>query len=368
VHAWAKSRAGFNSVLTIRPLSPDGRHVTGEGVTAFDGRAAHPTIEGPKFYKRNGYYYIFAPAGGVSGGWQTVLRARHVLGPYEDRIVLAQGKTTVNGPHQGAWVDTSSGQSWFLHFQDRGPYGRVVHLQPMAWRDDWPVIGSDADGDGTGEPVQRHRKPEVARAASVAVPQTSDDFAAAVLGPQWQWNANGSTNWWSLSAMPGALRLWCVPASSAGASLWSQPNLLMQKFPGPEFTVTTTVDGAGLRDGERAGLVVLGADYAYIGVTREAGRLRVVRATCLETDAAAGERVVAGPALTGSRVHLRVAVGEAARCEFAVSPDGARFSTLGEAFTTRQDRWVGVRVGVFALASGGRGEAGTVDVDAFLVE
>jgi len=128
----------------------------------------------------------------VSRGWQTVLRARSVFGPYEDRIVLAQGRTDVNGPHQGAWVETPSGQSWFLHFQDRGPYGRVVHLQPMTWKGDWPVIGTDDDGDGVGEPIERHRKPQVARASAIAVPQTSDDFAGPSLGLQWQWNANSS--------------------------------------------------------------------------------------------------------------------------------------------------------------------------------
>ena len=32
-------------------------------------------------YKRNGWYYIFIPAGGVEYGWQTVLRARNVVRP-----------------------------------------------------------------------------------------------------------------------------------------------------------------------------------------------------------------------------------------------------------------------------------------------
>ncbi|MDR2147965.1 MAG: family 43 glycosylhydrolase [Tannerella sp.] len=60
-----------------------------------------PTIEGSKFYKRNGFYYIFAPAGGVKTGWQVALRSKNVFGPYERKIVMAQGKTAINGPHQG---------------------------------------------------------------------------------------------------------------------------------------------------------------------------------------------------------------------------------------------------------------------------
>jgi beta-xylosidase len=142
VHAWARSRAGFNSVLTVNRLSADGRRVIDDGVDVFKEPERHPTIEGPKFYKRNAYYYIFAPAGGVKQGWQVVLRSRSVYGPYEDRIVMRQGNTNINGPHQGGWVETPGGESWFVHFQDRGAYGRITHLQPMIWRDDWPVTAS----------------------------------------------------------------------------------------------------------------------------------------------------------------------------------------------------------------------------------
>ena len=177
VHAWAKSRAGFNGILTVHRLSPDGLSVVDEGVNVFDGGTRHPTIEGPKLYRRGEWVYIFAPAGGVKTGWQTVLRSRSVLGPYEERIVLAQGPTEVNGPHQGALVDTPSGESWFVHFQDRGPYGRITHLQPVTWRDGWPVIGEDPDGDGTGQPVLVHALPgRRPRRAPGYVRRLSDEF------------------------------------------------------------------------------------------------------------------------------------------------------------------------------------------------
>ncbi len=91
-----------------------------------------PTVEGPKFYKLNGYYYILAPAGGVATGWQLALRSKQIYGPYEKKIVLAQGNSATGGPHQGALVDTPAGEWWFLHFQDKGAYGRVIHLQPAS--------------------------------------------------------------------------------------------------------------------------------------------------------------------------------------------------------------------------------------------
>jgi beta-xylosidase len=234
VHAWAKSRAGFNSVLTVTPLSPDGQRIDGGDVQVFDGHAKHPTIEGPKFYRRNGWSYIFAPAGGVATGWQTVLRSKNVLGPYEDRIVMRQGTTAVNGPHQGAWVETKAGDSWFLHFQDRGIYGRVVHLQPMVWKDDWPVIGADPDGDGVGEPVPTFRKPIVG--APAEAPQASDEFSGKALGLQWQWNANPSSAWSSLTARPGWLRLMSTPSPPLARSVFDLAAVLLQKVPAEEFT------------------------------------------------------------------------------------------------------------------------------------
>lgn len=160
-HAWAGSRAKFNSVLTVCELNKEGTKVISDPVLVFDGNdGVNHTIEGAKFYKRNGFYYLFAPAGGVVSGWQLVMRSKNVYGPYEPRIVMAQGKTDINGPHQGGWVDTPAGESWFLHFQDKGAYGRVLHLNPMKWVNDWPVIGVDRDGDGCGDPVSRYRKPK----------------------------------------------------------------------------------------------------------------------------------------------------------------------------------------------------------------
>src|SRR5688500_7999342 len=119
-------------------MSPDASRLLDNGTHVINGDElpGYTTREGPKFYKRDRWYWIFAPAGGVATGWQSVFRSRSPFGPYEGRRVLEQGNTAVNGPHQGAWVTSPRGEDWFLHFQDRGPYGRVVHLQPMGWDED----------------------------------------------------------------------------------------------------------------------------------------------------------------------------------------------------------------------------------------
>lgn len=369
VHAFANSRAGIKSVLHVAPLSPDGTRVIGEDRMVFDGRANHPTIEGPKFYKRDGWYYIFAPAGGVSTGWQTVLRSRSVYGPYEDRIVLAQGSTDVNGPHQGAWVELENGESWFLHFHDREAYGRIVHLQPMAWKDGWPVMGSDPDGDGKGEPVAEYRVPDVGAAHPPRVPQTSDEFDAPRLGPQWHWSANPRAEWLSLSERPGSLRLRSQPMPAGAANLWPVPGLLLQMIPGPELQATTRLSFAGTAPGETAGLLVLGMDYAYLALRRTPEGVELVQARAVDAHQGSPEQVLASVPGAPAELFLRVAIenpeGHEAVCRFSYSTDGVRFRPLGEPFTARPGRWVGAKLGLFAVRPAGSPAGGHADFDHF---
>ena len=254
VNAFAKSRIGFKSALYLCPLRDEGKGltaVTDEGGFVYDGHRTQPTIEGPKLYKRNGYYYIFAPAGGVKTGWQTVLRSRNIMGPYEERIVLHQGLTAVNGPHQGAWVDTPQGEDWFLHFQDVGSAGRIIHLQPMRWVEDWPVIGADPDGDGCGEPVPGWKKPGADKDYPADAPEDSDFFRGTRLGLQWQWNANYQATWYSLAE--GGLTLYSIPGE--GRHIYDLPNLLLQKWPAPAFLVTARLRLDGLKEGDCCGMV-----------------------------------------------------------------------------------------------------------------
>lgn len=97
-HAFAKSRCGIKHKIQLSRLDPETLEVVEDGPIVFDGTLSQPTAEGPKMYKRNGWYYIFIPAGGVEYGWQTVLRARNVYGPYEEKIVMHQGASSINGP------------------------------------------------------------------------------------------------------------------------------------------------------------------------------------------------------------------------------------------------------------------------------
>lgn len=241
VHGWAGSRAGLNNILTVSELSEDASKVIGETVLVYDGMPqGNHTTEVPKFYKRNGYYYIMAPAGGVEG-WQIAMRSKNVYGPYECRTVMAQGKSSINGPHQGGWVKTQTGESWFVNFQDKGAYGRVIHLQPMKWVKDWPVIGVDKDANGCGEPVMSYIKPNVGKTYPIETPAESDEFNSEKLGLQWQWHANPKQS----TGMPshlGFLRLYAESIPDDLVNFWQIPNLLLQKTPADEFMATTKFD------------------------------------------------------------------------------------------------------------------------------
>jgi beta-xylosidase len=339
VHAYARSRAGIKDRLRVRPMAPDASRLLGEGEIVFFDPARHPTLEGPKMYKRDGWYYILAPAGGVPHGWQVALRSRHVYGPYEDRVVLAQGHTTVNGPHQGALVDTPSGQWWFVHFQDAGVYGRVVHLNPVTWRDDWPLIG--VAGRGGQEPVLHHAKPELPR-QPMAVPQTSDEMGPTAdgrLAPQWQWHANHGDGWFDLHARPGWLRLSARLLPPRG---WATaPNLLLQKLPAPSFTADTVVELGSGTAALMAGVAVVGETSAALVVERDGSTAgaRVV----LRID----DRIVYTAPIANAPVHLRVTFTQSS-CVFGYAAGGAPTQDLDARFTPRAGRWVGAQIGIFA--------------------
>jgi beta-xylosidase len=246
----------------------------------------------------------------------------------------------------------------------------------MIWRDDdWPVIGDDPNHTGKGQPVLVHAKPDVGRNYPIAAPQTSDEFDGQTPGLQWQWNANPRDNWASLSARSGFLRLASVPApktrndgTSASKNLYDAPNFLLQKFPAPEFTVTTRLEFAPAAVGEIAGLTVFGYDYALLGLRRTAGGLRLVYVVNRSANLPGAEaREVAGVGTTNSQVYLRVTVGGGATCRFAYSFDNQTFTPIGEPFKASGDRWIGAKVGLIASAEPSATKTGYADFDWFRV-
>ncbi len=355
VHAYAGSRAGIRNKLRVRPMTPDALRLTGDGKIVSKIPEHLPAFEGPKFHKRNGWYYISAPSGGVATGWQVILRSHNVYGPYEEKVVLAQRDTPVNGPHQGALVDTPSGEWWFVHFQDAGVYGRIVHLQPVRWEDDWPLVGVDQDAGGVGRPVQSRRKPVIGK--GVAVPQTTDEFDGPRLGLQWQWHSNHEETWYSLAERPGHLRLY--PQVVLNNDFSRAGNLLLQKFPAREFSALTELDLPAGHAHLHAGLIVMGEEFCALDVQRDAQGYQVQLLTKTGS--------MANFTSNSATLRLRVIVGEGGVCRFGVGRADGSFHILGPSFQARAGRWIGAKVGMYSATTDALKSIGHADFAFFTV-
>lgn len=324
-----RSKHGAGPIIVHR-MSADGRKLLDEGTTVYEG----PIAEGTKFMKRNGYYYIIIPEGGVGTGWQTVLRAKNIYGPYERKIVLEQGSTSINGPHQGALVDTPDGTWWFYHFQETPVLGRVVHLQPVRWQDNWPLAGIDYDGNGIGEPVAEWQKP--IPSSHHFLPQTDDEFSSSTLGLQWQWNHNPVDTHWSLKEKKGWLTLKALPADS----LKLCRNMLTQKVIGYQSESTTLLTAQG---NCFAGLFCSGKTFRGIGLCKDG--------IFIETQ---GKREVITKGKF-QKLWLRINNDcQTNRHQFSYSIDGIRFSQVSDAFSMRSGYWKGIRVGLFCYGDNGQ--------------
>ncbi len=381
VNGWANSRAKFASVLTVRELSADGTKAIGQPVIVFDGNGTeNRTCEGPKFYKRDGWYWIMCPAGGVPTGFQLAMRSKSPYGPYEHKIVLAQGKTTVNGPHQGGWVHTKYGEDWFLHFQDKEAYGRVVHLQPVDWSSGWPVMGKK------GEPVLTYKKPK-SSSNTIVNPVESDEFNAPTMGKQWEWHANYDEKFGVPTAF-GTFRIYTHKLSKEWKNFWEVPNMLLQKTPADEFTVTTKMRFTSKGNGQMGGLIMMGLDYSALVLRREGQEFQLVQLTCKAADKGKPqtEKLIATlkPTATDKteykpgihediylRLHVSYLGGKnadgsnkhQAEVHFAYSEDGKKYTECGDAFTMRQGKWIGAKFGFVAVETDEKADRGWVEAD-----
>lgn len=385
VSAFAKSRIGFKSILHLTEMKPDCSALLDEGRHVFDGNEnGQTTIEGPKLYKRNGYYYIMAPAGGVKPGWQVVMRSKNIWGPYEYKNVLVQGNTAVNGPHQGAWLDTQTGEDYFLHFQDVYAAGRIVHLQPVKWVNDWPIMGEQISGDA-GQPVMTHKKPDIGDEgrkalesfkkqnglADIYAPAVSDDFTGGKLGLQWQWNANHSDDWYELTGH--GIKLMALD-KAVDTSIADVPNLLLQKWAAPQFAAVTEMSADSLNEGDIAGMVSLGVEYGAVALRLRNGEKEVAAISGTQTfkneKAYSDDKITVLEKLAGNvdKIFFRNRVESLPMIEKDVtrnriyldySVDGVNYKNV-LSYEAAAGRWVGVKNGIFAChENNGAGSAKT---------
>ncbi|MGW2218237.1 RICIN domain-containing protein [Nonomuraea sp. NPDC001684] len=347
-----------NSTISVAQLSADGlSQVRAQQV--FQTPSNVGTLEGSRFYKRNGYYYIWLtrPANG-----QYVLRSTSPWGPYEMRQVLLDLPGPVAGggvPHQGGLVQTQNGDWYYMAFVDAYPGGRVPALAPITWTGDWPVVQTVNGGWGVNYP-----KPNIQTSRTVTSMIGPDAFTSATLGPRWEWNHNPDTSRFSTG---NGLRL---QTATVTGDLYAARNTLTHRIQGPSSTATIELDPSQMADGDRAGLAMLRDQSAWIGVKRDNGVSRVVMTNGLtmngswQTTGTGAEAASAN--VTGGRIWLRVTAdirpGSGRQARFSYSTDGSAFVGLGPAFTLN-NAWqffMGYRFGIFNYATKSLGGAVTV--------
>ena len=343
-NAWlGRGKVGAGAII-IHRMSPDGKQILDDGKVVYEG----PVAEGTKFLKRDGYYYLSIPEGGVGTGWQMVLRSKNIYGPYEGKRVLEQGSTNVNGPHQGALVDTPDGEWWFYHFQDRNPQGRVVHLQPVKWQSDgFPTIGEDVDGNGIGEPMKIVSKPNTGTSEKPHHPQTDDNFNGGKLGIQWQTNHNPQDGCISTSIRKGKLAIKATTAHN----LYDAHNQLTQKTMGYKGEVTVKLELRDMTNGQRAGLSCLGSMMAGAGIEKKNnGDTKNISEVYIEMNGMT--TAIAQLKSKTKAIWIRLNIdGVNNKQQFSYSTDGKTFTAIGKEFSEKSSGWKGSRVGLYSYTT-----------------
>ncbi|MDA3853574.1 MAG: glycoside hydrolase, partial [Bacteroidales bacterium] len=215
------------------------------------------------------------------------------------------------------------------------------------------------------------QKPNVGKKGSVCTPEESDEFTNGHLGLQWQWAANSSIKWRVLLKGKDYLRLLAYPKADVGQRLWDTPNLLMQKFTAPTFTATTKVKFTiewETWQGKRAGLVIMGNDYAYLSISKDDKGYHISQIFCENAPRGGIEEVVEAQMLPSSEVYMQVRVnGPNATCDFFYSTDGEEYIPIGKQLIAQPELWIGAKVGLFCAMDPGVRKGSYADFDWFRI-
>lgn len=339
VHGFAASRAGINNILYLHRMSPDGFKILDFGKLVYSGDDnGDNTVEGPKIYRINGKYYILTPAGGVPKGYQLALRADSPYGPYERKVVQAQGSTDINGPHQGGLIDDINGRSWFIHFRDAGAYGRVPYLQRVTWVDGWPIIGNNGEPEKGGDTLL----PVVDMPDA---PVMSDYFRNG-MSLAWQWQANPDKSWYE--TLPQGLRLFAAKSKN----VFEAGQFLSQLMQARDFDMDTEFTITG--ENARAGAAMMGWKYACCELS--AGKIVLTAGESREfgrhEKAVVSETTVESKPYAGNSAHIKIRVRDG-RYRFMFGMNENALEYIGPEFEMSPGGWTSARPGIFCMSADG---------------
>jgi beta-xylosidase len=316
------------------------------------GPAIGLAAEGSQLFKINGQYYLFNITW-PKNGMRTVLvhRSAQLMGPYEGRVSLQD-----QGVAQGGLINTPQG-NWFAYlFRDYGAVGRIPYLVPVSWADGWPILGVNGKVPTTLDlPASKGLIPGIV---------ASDDFSRKKGEPAlplvWQWNHNPVDLFWSVTERKGYLTL---KTSRIDTNILSARNILTQRTIGPRASGTTSIAISNMKDGDRAGLILLQRKFGWVGVKAGGGKKTVIMVNA-EGTTVEGEVIPVGQ----KQVFLKATCDFTNKTDkgyFSYSFDGKNWKAIGPplqmAYTL--PHFMGYRFGLFNYATQQVG--GTVDFDFF---
>jgi beta-xylosidase len=332
-------------------------------------------LEGCHLYKIGDYYYIYATYGGWPSG-QTIFRSKSITGPYEEKVLIEK---IINGSpntvHQGALVETPTGEWWTMLMEDKGAIGRLPSLHPVEWADGWPTLAKN------GVPQLVYTKPDVGTTYPEKILPTNDNFRQYPLGMQWEWNHNPDNGKWSLFERPGFLRLY---TASVTDDLMQARNTLTQRIfafhntkspygldTSRPSTGTVALHLKNMKEGDMAGLTIQQDPYAYIAVHMKDGKKQLiwVQDTLKTVDGFVPASVTETSVDIDTVVYLRAQFDcGTGKTKFFYSTDNKEYVQLGNETTHSFNLsvFVGARFGIFNYATQALG--GFVDVDWFTTE
>ncbi len=358
--------ASGNGAINVAELTADGfGQVKSQKVFDTPSNIGGP-LEGSRFYKINGNYYIFTTQ--YANGEYVLRSTNGPFGPYEMKpfaVKIPYAGTGAGGsPHQGGIIQTQNGDWYYMGFNDSYPAGRHPVMAPMKWTDGWPSVELVNGKWGASYPF-----PDLpCGAGKVRSHLGKDTFSEATLRPEWEWNHNPDNTKWSAG---GGLTL---QAATVTNDIYAAKNTLTRRMVGPISTATIELDYSQMKNGDVAGLAAWRDSSAYVGIKQGSGGARVVMVNGLTLDSSWNTNglgtEVAGTNVSGGKIWLRVegnirtdAGGAVAR--FYYSTNGTDFTQLGNSFAMKKD-WpffTGYRYGIFNYATQALG--GSVKVASF---
>lgn len=304
--------------------------------------------EGSHFYRINGKYYLFL-IHSLPDRWMRVescFSADSLTGDFKGGIIFNDDLGFFQqGAAQGGVVDTPWGEWYAILFQDRGAVGRIPVLLPVTWENTMPRI----------HPALEISVPSTRPDHIYAPLWGNDDFSGPHLLPYWEWNHLPDPDGWHTGN--GKLEL---VSSRISSCLTQTPNILTQRALIPGCSAIVTLDGSGMREGDRAGMCVLQSQWALIGLERMETGFRLIHQARGDADEKTGGAILALP-WDGSQITLKITL------DFENLRDEARFfywqaegwRALGDPHKMRflLDHFTGNRFGLFLQSTretGGR--------------